>query len=281
MIDKTFESSEIKHIKTDSVDYLQFKRLLKFPEVKHAYILKTHDMNFRLGTNFRNFEMVKANISKVCKELDIAENTVVRPDYNHTANVRVVDFVDNSDGISDISGKRFKDVDGLITDKTHITMMSTNADCNLILIYDSMKKVVGNIHAGWRGTFDKIALNAINLMKEKFDSNPSDILCFLCPSIRKCHFEVDEDVKELCEKVFEYTGRIEEIIEKGEIKEGKQKYLIDTILINKLLLAEAGVLAENIVDSGVCSVCDSDLVHSRRAEGEYFGLGSAFIGRME
>lgn len=276
----TFEAGEVKYTKGENVDYLQFKRLLEYPEIKHAYILKAHDMSFRLGTNFRHLESVKNNIEKVCNKLDIPLNTIIRPDYNHTANVRAVDFVDNSEEIPEISGKRFKDVDGLITDKTGITMMSTNADCNLILLYDPINKIVGNVHAGWRGTFEKIALNAINKMKEEYGSAPNDILCFLCPSIRKCHFEVDSDVKEWCERNFAYTNRLDEIIEKGEIKEGKQKYYIDTVLINKILLEEAGIPHKNIIDSGICSVCSSDKVHSKRAEGDYFGLGAAFIGRI-
>ena len=158
-------------------------------------------------------------------------------------------------------------------------MMSTNADCNLILMYDPVKMVVGNIHAGWRGTFGKIALNAVNKMKSAFNSNPQDILCFLCPSIRKCHFEVDEDVMEHCRKEFAYTKMLDEIIEIGKIKDGKQKYFIDTVLINKILLEEAGIKPTNIIDSGICSVCCSQKIHSKRAEGECFGLGAAFIGK--
>lgn len=269
----------VKHIEKNNLEYLQFKKLLEYPEIVHAYILKNHDMNFRLGTNMRNIEMVKKNIEIVSESLEVPLSTIIRPDYNHTANIQVVDFVDNSIEIPEISGKRFKNTDGLITDKPNITMMSTNADCNLILIYDPIKKVVGNIHAGWRGTFDRIIYNAITKMKEVYDCNPKDILCFLCPSIRKCHFEVDNDVKEMCEKSFAYTNRLEEIIEKGDIKEGKQKYFIDTILINKILLEEAGINPENIIDSGICSVCHSNIVHSKRAEGDYFGLGAAFIGR--
>ena len=265
----------------DQIQYLQFKRLLAFPEVKHAYILKSHDMNFRLGTNFRHLETVKKNLEVVCDELGIAKSSVIRPDYNHTSNVKVVDFVDNSEENPELSGKRFKDTDGLITDKTGIAMISTNADCNLILLYDPVKKVIGNIHAGWRGTFGKIALNAIHKMQETYGSNPEDILCFLCPSIRKCHFEVDEDVKEMCEETFHYTNRLGEIVQKGEVKEGKQKYLIDTVLINQMLLEEAGVLPENIVDSGICSVCASGKIHSKRAEGEYFGLGLAIIEKTD
>ena len=50
-----------------------------------------------------------------------------------------------------------------------------------------------------------------------------------------------------------------------------------TILINKLLLKEAGVLENNIFDSGICSVCNSKKVHSRRSDGENFGLGTTIV----
>jgi len=204
-------------------------------------------------------------------------NHIIRPDFEHTSNVRVVDFVDNSEEIPELRGKRYQDVDGLITDKQDITIMATNADCNLIILYDPIKKIIGNIHAGWRGTFDRITSNAIKLMKTQYDCNPQDIEAYLCPSIRKCHFEVDIDVKELCEEKFKYTGKLNDIISIGEIKEGKQKYYIDTVLINELLLEEEGILKNNIVDCGICSVCNKELIHSRRAEGLEFGVGSSFI----
>lgn len=185
--------------------------------------------------------------------------------------------MDNSEEIPELRGKRYQDVDGLITDKKDITIMATNADCNLIILYDPVKKIIGNIHAGWRGTFDRIISNAIKLMKTQYDCNPQDVEAYLCPSIRKCHFEVDTDVKELCEEKFRYTEKLNDIISIGEIKDGKQKYNIDTVLINELLLEEEGILKSNIVDCGICSVCNKELIHSKRAEGLEFGVGSSFI----
>jgi len=110
-------------------------------------------------------------------------------------------------------------------------------------------------------------------------SNPQDIICCFCPSIRKCHFEVDEDVAIQCKELFSYTGRMDEIMQKGAIKEGKQKYHIDTILINRILLQEEDILENNILDCEICSVCHSDKIHSRRVEGIDFGLGCSIIER--
>lgn len=299
-----FENNNIKHVINEKIEYIQFKKLLEYPEINHAYILKPNNMNFRMKTNFRNIEIVKNNLRRVCDALGFEFNTILRPDYNHTNNVNIIkkgtvntelsnneninskvliDEMSNSFEIifseekPSLKGEMFKDTDGIVTNQNEMTLMSTNADCNLILIYDPVKKVFGNIHAGWRGTFGKIAKNAIRKMKEEFDCNPKDIICCFCPSIRKCHFEVDTDVANECIKIFENTGRLDEIIQEGLIKNGKQKYYIDTLLINKILLIEEGILENNIFDSEICSVCSCDKVHSRRAEGDDFELGCALI----
>jgi YfiH family protein len=234
-------------------------------------------MSFRPGKDFHNIEAVRKNLKVVSEECGFDYKSIIRPDIEHTANVQIVDLVESEDDGPELRGNRYKDIDGLLTNKSGITLMTTNADCSLILLYDPVKRIIGNIHAGWRSTFGKIAKNAIIKMKEEYDCNPANIEAYFCPSIRKCHFEVDTDVMEICKNVFSYTNRLDDIIFKGDIKDGKQKYLIDTVLINKMLLEEEGVLQKNIFDSGICSVCQSSLVHSKRAEGDLFGLGAAFI----
>ena len=110
-----------------------------------------------------------------------------------------------------------------------------------------------------------------------YGSKPEDIICCMCPSIRKCHFEVDEDVKNLCIEIFGFTNKIDNFIEVGEIKDGKTKYMIDTVEINKILFRELGLKESNIIDSGICSVCNKDVIHSARVEGKDFVRATALI----
>ena len=229
--------------------------------------------------DFSKSEIVKQNLKTVSQVVGVDYENIVRPDYEHTNNVIVIESLRENERPS-LRGKNFKNTDGLITRKNNIALMSTNADCNLILIYDPIQKVIANVHAGWRGTFGMITKNAILKMKEEYKCNPKDIICCFCPSIRKCHFEVDEDMAEECKKIFQYTGKVNEIVEKGPMKDGKQKYYIDTVLINKLLLLEEGIISENIIDSGICSFCHADKIHSRRADGLEFGLGTALIEKI-
>ena len=57
----------------------------------------------------------------------------------------------------------------------------------------------------------------------------------------------------------------------------ENKWFVDTVLINKLILKKAGILEENIEDCGICSVCNKEIIHSFRAEGDGYGLATAVI----
>ena len=259
-----FENDVLKYNNKNGIEYIQFKKLLEFG-ITNAYTLKGENIQFRTDS-----EHEMESIEKLFTALDLDEKTRVKPLQRHTANIRCINRV--------MRKEELQRIDGLITDQKNITLCTTNADCNLILFYDPVNKVIGNIHSGWRGTFQKIAEIAVDKMINYYRCKPENIYAFLSPSIRKCHFEVDKDVRDLCEKVFSYTGRIDEFIEEGRVTdEGVQKYNIDTTLINNILLTDKGIKQENIIDSGLCSVCNSDKINSFRADGKDYQLSTLLI----
>ncbi len=173
-----------------------------------------------------------------------------------------------------IFNENFIDIDGLVTDKKDRILSLTFADCTPLYLFDKDKKVIGNIHSGWQGTVKKIAKNAIKFMKEKYSCNPKDIICIIGPTISKCHFEVQKDVRDIFYNTFNYMASINSII---EYNEKTKSYFIDTVEINKNLLLEEGLLEENIIDSGICTVCNSNIIHSYRKEGKEAGRNTALI----
>ena len=60
----------------------------------------------------------------------------------------------------------------------------------------------------------------------------------------------------------------------------KEKWHIDTIEINKILLKRLGLKEENIIDSKICSVCNHNIIHSYRMEKEKYGLETAIIEKI-
>ncbi len=276
-IDLTNE--KIIHVKKDGLEYIQFRRLLEFSNLVHAYAIKPK--NYRTSGNSlekEEYEKAIVNYKDLCRELKLDINKLVKPNQNHTKNVESVFEIRESD-----IGKTHKHTDGLITNYKDNVIVTTNADCILLLLYDFEKGVIGNIHSGWRGTVDQIAKVSINKMITEYNCKPENIICCICPSIRNCHFEVEKDVKEVFQKQFCDMENIYDIIKykgKKTKKNGEEvdKWLIDTVLINKTMLKQCGVIEENIIDSGICSVCFSDNIHSYRVEGKgNYGLNTAII----
>lgn len=269
-------NESVIHMKKGDIEYLQFRKLLEYKDIiDHVYTLIPNNMDYKVNTTIseERFNKDVLNYKKMCDTLGFDYTQIVRPVMTHSNNVNIIDEKEHND-IPDFRMKSLQDVDGLITDKKDLFITTTNADCNIFLLFDPVKKVIANVHSGWRGTLARIGKNAINEMINKKGCNPEDIICCICPTIRKCHFEVSEDVKDLFENEFKDLGSLDNIIFDGE-KEGK--YYIDTVLINKLIFERLGLKSENIIDSNICSVCNKKYVHSYRAEGKEFGVNAALI----
>jgi len=268
-------NENIIHIKKDNVQYLQFKKLLPYSDIiSHGYVIGL-DKNFRTakagGEKLSKEEFGKAvsSYKTICDELDLNYNDIVKTNQTHSENVEIISKKVSKD---EPDFAVYKETDGLLTDKSELVLSTTNADCILLMFFDPVKKVIANVHSGWKGTLQRISVKTVEKMKNEYGCNPRDIICCVCPSIRKCHFEVDKDVYEMFENEFKDLKQIDEIIEKKN-----DKWNIDTILINRVILKEAGLLEENIIDSGICSVCNKDIIHSFRAEGANYGLSTAII----
>lgn len=255
--------------KVGNVEILKFRKLEEFANIIHAFTLKP--------LKFRNRDGMLDNYKLLFDTLNISFESLVKTMQKHTDNILVFKDKKNAD-YPDVNLEYLKDVDAIITNKSKITLATTCADCLCMILYDNQKGVIGNVHSGWRGTFKKISQKAVLKMIEEFGCNPADIMVFMAPSIRKCCFEVDADVMEMCKEIFTYLGRNEQIINIGKVIEGKQKYYIDSVLINKLILNEVGILNDNIIDSQICSRCNAEKIHSRRADGEEYELGTLIIG---
>ena len=87
----------------------------------------------------------------------------------------------------------FEDTDGLITDNQNIILTLQTADCLPIFLFDKVKNIKGLIHSGWKGTKDKIIVNALNIMSD-YGSDLSNIIIVLGASIHKCCYEIGGDL---------------------------------------------------------------------------------------
>lgn len=278
---KNLSNQNIVHIEKDGVQYIQFKKLLEYKDIiTHAYSIGV-DVNFRTARINKQalpeneYKKAIQDYKNLCDNIGLDYKNVVKTNQQHTDEVKIVTEKENKD-FMDINLEKYSKTDGLITNKPNFVLSTTNADCILLIFFDTITKTIANVHSGWKGTLQRISVKTIEKMKKEFNCMPENIICCICPSIRKCHFEVDKDVKEQFENEFKDIN-ISNSIEIMDKQPNKEKWNIDTVLINKILLKKEGLIEENIIDSGICSMCNSDIIHSFRVEKENYGLETALI----
>ncbi|MCO5247651.1 MAG: peptidoglycan editing factor PgeF [Chitinophagales bacterium] len=213
-----------------------------------------NSLNLGLNTSDR-VEHVQKNRGHFFKALNISEKLVAGGLQVHGSEVLRVE-----------KAGYFEGFDAFITHKKDLFLTIGIADCTPILIYDSLNKVIGAAHAGWRGTVAKIGQKTINAMQSSFGTQAENCYVFIGTCIDQKHFEVGEEVAEYfdkkCIKYYSHT----------------EKPHIDLKEANKQQLIEIGVPENQIETSPFSTVEDNDKYFSYRNEKGVTGRMLAVIG---
>jgi len=119
-----------------------------------------------------------------CAHLGLAGLPSITAEQVHGHEIAVVDRPVETD-------HRFPGCDGLITNQSNVTLGIYVADCGAVYIVDPVRRAIGLVHSGKKGTEQGIAGQAIELMRERFGSVASDLVVQLGPCIRPPHYEID------------------------------------------------------------------------------------------
>ena len=254
-----YDSQEIVHIKDGNLEYIQFK-VLNDLNVKHCIRHGGLSLGEYSTLNFRT--LGQDTLENVLGNLEIVRNSVGFSEVHkacqaHTDKMLVINKENEKD--YEFSKLNKEEYDGYVVDKPGIATLITTADCNPIIIYDKAKNVVANVHAGWKGVINRIYINAIKLMQEKYESKVEDLVICIGPSIRKCCFTSQEDsFKEKFTSVFEYA---EDYL---EYEEDNVTFHIDLIKILKHEFKNVGVDESQIHVAPICTRCSTDDFFSYR-----------------
>jgi polyphenol oxidase len=148
--------------------------------------------------------------------------------------------------------------DALLENSPGAVVAVRTADCIPILLIDERRRAVAAVHAGWRGTAAGIARRAIEAMGERFGTDAASLYAAIGPGIGECCFEVGPEVA----AEFGRTGRVH----------------LDLAAENQRQLHKAGVTAERIYASRLCTKCLSEDFHSFRRDREASGRLFSFAG---
>lgn len=214
---------------------------------------------------------VDENFARICNAMGLSVDGVVISAQEHHTTLQNVTAADRGKGKT-LPG--FQDVDGLLTDEPGVVLCTQYADCVPLLFADPKKRVVAASHAGWRGTVAEIGRLTVERMRSDYGCDPTDILAGIAPSIGRCCFEVDTPV-------FDAFSEMQVFDDGCFVPKAGDKFHIDLWEVNRRVLVSAGVKADNITVSDLCTRCHPDLFWSHRVTGPDRGSLAAFIGMTE
>ena len=204
-----------------------------------------------------NPEAIAQNRQSLCQLLQIDDRHLLMPHQVHLTEVAVIDdaflCLDDNERQQSLEG-----VDAIMTDRAGVCVGVSTADCIPVLLFDRTHHAVCAIHAGWRGTQQRIVEKAVRTMTETYGTVPADIVAQIGPGISLDSFEVGDEV---------YDAFAESGFEMASISERRSKWHIDLPACNKLQLLATGVKPENVRMSGVCTYKAHDTFFSARRLG--------------
>lgn len=241
-----------------SIDLFTFSNLAQIPGVVHGITTRhggvstdrceSLNVSYNVGDSAEN---VDENLRRVADAVGSKRTDLFAAYQVHGREVTLVE--------SETDARPRCDV--LITRSTEKTLMLRFADCTPVLLADPRKKVVGAVHAGWRGSAVRASGAAVSALVGAFGADPRDLVAGIGPAIGPCCYTVGADI------LAEFADR-PQLIDNGKL---------DLWEANRLALVEAGVPSENIEVAGICTQCQSDRFFSHRANrgqpaGRFAGL---------
>ena len=253
------------------VQFFEAKELAELGFVVHAFCTRRSGVSQGEFASLNVGDLVGDKESSIIQNLNIIKDSFAIPAdglvmLRQMHGDRIIEIEEN-----DLFPLTVKEADGLITSRSGIAICIKTADCVPLLFVDRRLKVIGAVHAGWRGTALKIAAKMAGIFSERFSSRSGDIMVFIGPAIGPCCYEVDFPV-------FEAFSAIEGMEKFFSKRERKDRWAFDLLNTNRFQLIKKGIPADNIYVADICTSCRQDLFYSHRAaKGHKEGRQLSFI----
>jgi len=169
------------------------ENLKKFNQIQHCFFSRKNGNSLGIYKSLNCGIGSKDDKDKIKKNLDLVANTfkikikqLVLMNQTHSNKVKVVENFNNNLKV---------DADAMITKIDNIALAVLTADCAPILVYETEKKIIGCIHAGWKGAISGIIENTVKKIIE-IGGNTKNLVACIGPCIDKKNYEVKKDFYE-------------------------------------------------------------------------------------
>jgi YfiH family protein len=234
----------------DGLKYFRSPLLADRPEVVHGFFTRQggvsagayHSLNVSLAVGDRR-EAVAENLRRMRQALGLSE--LAGAAQVHGGRAAVITSLDQAQA-EDIPA-----VDILVTGVPGLGLLIKQADCQAVMFYDPVNRVVANVHCGWRGQVDNILGETVRLLQSRFGTRPSDLYAAVGPSLGPCCAEFINFRQEFPPALWAYQVR---------------PNYFDLWRLSRDQLTAAGLLPTHLEVAGLCTRCRADDFYSYRRE---------------
>ena len=273
----------IFNIHTDGIPYLSFDmldslgvpnlfttRYISYDEETGAGVKGLRLAVMKTDTIEEASPVCRANRDILAHQLGSSLRMELVTDQKHTNYVHVATCEEDL-GVATVGNftlhRQF--VDGIVTDIPDALLTVFGGDCPPVYIVDPKRKAAGLVHAGWKGTLGKIPQVAIAQMTVKFGCDPADMYAAIGPGVCRDCYEMGDEVYDAFAAQWSREDADRILIRyPAKDAEGNEvpcgKYHLDLREANRLTLLRAGIPADHIAVSNVCTMCNVDTFYSYR-----------------
>ena len=229
-----------------------------FSTTRHGGVSEDNYASFNINSYCGDSaDHVARNRQLLADRLGLPASHIVLPHQVHGIEHRAVapELLDMSDAVRD---KILDGVDMVTTSMTGVCIGVSTADCIPVLLYDPVARATAAIHAGWRGTLQRICQRAVMAMQLHYGTIPDRLRAVVGPGISLANFEVGQEV---------YDQFLQAGFDLTETAEWHTKWHLDLPGINIRELIGCGVAPEHIHHAGICTFDHADDYFSARRLG--------------
>jgi len=233
--------------RTDSIRWLSFPPLQTYPFVLHGFLARTSE-----SPRYGETEAVEEILCSITSR----KKRLITLSQVHRDRCTVITRQDRPEA-------RYPG-DAILTNRDDIFISVQVADCLPVFLLNETSKVVGLVHAGWRGTILGVVRNTLGTAKSRLGCEASDFTAMLGPCIRSCCYRISDDVAVLFDKdcIKRMAGGLASL---------------DLVRANVKQLMDCGVEQNRIYLTDECTCCNADLFFSHRRESNSAGRMTAFM----
>jgi YfiH family protein len=230
----------------------RFPHLAEFTEIRHGIFTR------RAGFSQPPYNGLNISVSVGDAPIDTRRNRLAVSGYFdgnelfflHQVHGSDIIFLD-TDRETAARDQKIPTGDAAITNIPGKVLVVQVADCQPVLLFDPVQKVIAAVHSGWRGSLQNIIGKTIAAMADRFQCQPADIRAGIGPSLGPC-----------CSEFIHYRQEIPKPFWKYQ----KAENHFDFWELSRDQLQEAGVSRNHIHISGLCTKCRHDLFFSYRRQ---------------